>query len=99
MLASLICTGASCLMWFNAVVANVQHSKRNFRLGPQTLFLPPLVRPFFQLPPSNPQPRTSSAVPTTQVESDVTTFLPGSDRTPSPYWFQVLGTALPPISH
>src|SRR2546425_47425 len=38
MLASLICTGASRLMWFNAVVANVQHSKQNFRLGPQALW-------------------------------------------------------------
>src|SRR5713101_4882089 len=38
MLASLICTAASCSMWFNAVVANVQHSKRNFRLEPQALW-------------------------------------------------------------
>jgi len=51
---------------------------------------PRLIRPFFQLPTSNPQPRTSSAVPTTQVES--------ASQPACPVWTECPVTALPPIS-
>src|SRR6266567_3484975 len=96
MLASLICTGASCSMWLSAVVANVQHSKRNFRLEPQALWdlaLSSFPRWFGRS--SNFHHRTPSLEPLAPFQ------LPRLNLTSQPacpVWTECPVTTLPPIS-